>query len=180
VRNLAQSFEGFSAAFLWGFSLTGTSEPTEIFGAKVSTNFFSLLGVTPQLGRLFLPEEDQQGRSHVAVISDGLWRRRFGGARAAVGKTIRLDDDLCTIIGVLRPDFRQSELSPEYNSEVWTPLALDPGANNRGNHYLRAFGRLKPGAGLEQAQTELAVISRQLEMSYPKTHSGRGPPATPL
>jgi putative ABC transport system permease protein len=176
----AQSFEGLSAIWYWGYSLTGTSEPTELFGMKVSPNFFHVLGVAPHLGRFFLPEEDQPGKNHVAVISHSLWQQRFGGDAAAVGKTIKLDDDVYTIIGVLRPDFRQSELATHDKSDVWTPLPLDPSANARGNHYLHIFARLKPGVALAQAQTEMTTIARQLELAYPKTNAERGVRLVPL
>ncbi len=176
----AQRFEGFSAVWNWGYSLTGTNEPTEIFGMKVSPNFFSLLGVKPQLGRFFLPEEDQPGKSHVVVISHSLWQQRFGGDAAAVGKTIKLDDEVYTIIGVLRPDFRQFEMAGDFSSGLWTPLVLDPAANNRSNHYLRVLGRLKSGATLQQAQTEMSAIARQLELAYPQTNTERGVQLVPL
>jgi putative ABC transport system permease protein len=180
LRGQAKNFEELNAASLWGFSLTGTDETTEIFGAKVTANFFSALGVAPLLGRLFLPEEDHPDRGRVAVISHGLWQRRFGGDPTAIGKTMKLDDDPYTVIGVLRPDFRQSELTPEYNSEVWTPLVIDPAANNRGANFLQVYGKLKPGVSLAQAQNELTVIARQLEMSFPKTNAGRGFQVLPL
>ena len=136
----AQSFEGFSASWNWGYSLTGTNEPTEIFGMKFSPNYFSLLGVKPQLGRLFLPEEDQLGKSKVVVISHSLWQQRFGGDAATVGKTIKLDDEVYTIIGVLRPDFRQFEMTADYSSGLWTPLVLDPAANAAGGPRISAPG----------------------------------------
>jgi len=176
----AQSFEGFSGAWHWGFSLTDTSEPTELYGMKVTTNFFSLLGVAPQLGRFFLPEENQAGKNNVVVISHGLWQRRFGGDPAAVGKTVKLDDDVYTIIGVLRPDFHQSEVAGNNSGELWTPLPLDAAVDQRGSHYLHVFGRLKPGVALAQAQTEMSTIARQLELAYPKTNTGRGVRIVPL
>jgi putative ABC transport system permease protein len=147
---------------------------------KVSTNYFSLLGVKPQLGRLFLPDEDQPGKRHVVVISHGLWQQRFGGDAAVVGRTIKLDDDVYTIIGVLRPDFRQFEMAADFPSGLWTPLVLNPAANLRGSYYLHAIGRLTSGVTLQQAQTELSAIARQLALSYPKTNTERGVRLVPL
>ncbi len=117
---------------MWLFTLSGTSEPTETPGLKVSANFFDLLGVAPQLGRVFAAAEDQPGRNQVAVISHDFWQRRFGGRADAIGQPRRLDDGTHTVIGVLRPDFRQSALTVEYRAEIWIPLLLDPAANRRG------------------------------------------------
>jgi putative ABC transport system permease protein len=176
----AQSFECLSAVSLRGFLLTGTLEPTEVPGMKVSINFFPLLGLGPQLGRLFLPEDEQPGKRRVAVISHSFWQQRFGGDAGAVGGTLKLDDYVYTIIGVLRPDFRPSELATDYQAEIWTPLVLDAAAGDREEHYLRVFGRLKPGIASEQAQTEMSTIARQLELNYPKTNTERGARVVPL
>jgi putative ABC transport system permease protein len=176
----AGSFEVMSAYWLWLFTLTGTNEPTEVPGMKVSTNFFALLGVAPQLGRTFLPEEDQPDKNRVAVISHGFWQRRFGGSADVIGQPLKLDDDTCAVIGVLKPDFRQTELAVDYGAEVWTPLVINPNANLRGSHYLRAIGRLKSGLTLEQAQAEIATIARQLEQAYPNTNRDRGVSLVPL
>ncbi len=179
-RGHARSFENLSAIYLWLYTLTGTSETTEVSGMRVTTDFFKLLGVTPQLGRSFLPEEDQPDKNRVVVISHSFWQSRFGGAADVIGKTIKLDADNYTVIGALRPDFRQTELAVDYDAQVWTPLTLNPGANARGNHNLKVIGRLKPGVTPEQAQVELSAVARQLEQSYPETNRERGARLVPL
>jgi putative ABC transport system permease protein len=179
-KKQAQSFEGMTAINLWGYSLTGTSETTEVFGMQVTTDFFDLLGVAPQLGRTFSPEEDQLDKRHVVVISHSFWQERFGGDANIIGKTIKLDNDVHTVIGVLRPDFRQSELFTNYRSEIWVPLVLSPAANDRGRHHLRVIGRLKPGITIDRAQSEMTAIARQLEEAYPTTNTDRGINLVPL
>src|SRR5581483_8037812 len=151
-----------------------------VAGMKVSTSFFNVLGVTPQLGRTFLPEEEQPDRNRVAVISHGFWQRRFGGNAAAIGQTLRLDDGSYTVIGVLRPDFRQTELATDYGAEVWTPEAVNAAENRRASHYLGVIGRLKSGVSPGQAQTEMTAIARQLEQAYPDTNRNRGVSLVPL
>jgi putative ABC transport system permease protein len=173
-RNQAQSFDELGAYWLWLYTLTGTSEPTEVAGMKVSANFFALLGITPQMGRTFLPEEEQPDKNRVAIISHAFWQRRFDSNAEVIGQTLRLDDGSYTIIGVLPPDFRQTELAVDYGAEVWTPEAVNPADNRRANHYLSVIGRLKSGVTFEQVQTEMATIARQLEQAYPNTNKDRG------
>ena len=179
-KTQAQTFEDMSIFWMWLYTLSGTNEPTEIPGLKVSSNFFTVLGVTPQLGRTFAPGEEQPDQPRVAVISYDLWQRRFGGRADVIGQRIKLDDDDCAIIGVMRPDFRQTELVSDHHAEVWTPMEIKPGARMRGSHYLRAFGRVKPGVSLSQAQAEMASIARQLEQAYPNTNKDRGINLVPL
>jgi len=179
-RKQARSFEEMGAYWFWLFTLTGTSEPTEVSGMKVSANFFTVLGVTPLMGRTFLPDEDRADKSRVVVVSHGFWQRRFGGSGDVIGKTLKLDDGSFTVIGVLRPDFRQSELATNYNAEVWTPLEIDPAANLRGNRFLSSIARLKSGVSFEQAQAEMTTIARQLEQAYPNTNKDRGVNLVPL
>ena len=173
-RNQSQSFRDMSAYWLWLYTLTGTSEPTEVPGMKVSPTYFSLLGVTPQLGRTFLPDEDQTDKNRVAVISHGFWKRNLGGNSDVIGQPLQLEGDSFTIVGVLGADFRQTEMIGEQQAEVWTPLTINPGSKMRGNHYLRAIGRLKSEIGVSQAQAELTSIAAQLEQAYPETNKGRG------
>jgi len=179
-RKQARSFDELGAYWLWLYTLTGTNEPTEVAGMKVSANFFATLGVSPQLGRAFLPEEEQPEKNRVAIISHGFWQRRFGGDAAVIGRTLRLDDGGYTVVGVLRPDFRQTELAVDYGAEVWTPEAVGTAANQRRSHYLSVIGRLKSGVTLDQAQTEMTAIARQLEQAYPNTNKDRGVRLAPL
>lgn len=179
-KKQAQSFEGLSAINLWGYSLTGTSETTEVFGMQVTPDYFSLLGVDAQLGRTFSSEEDQPDKRYVVVISHSFWQERFGGDANIIGRTIKLDNHSHTVIGVLRPGFRQSELFINYRAEIWVPLVINAADNNRGRHHLRVMGRLKSGVTIDQAQSDMTTIARQLEQAYPTTNTDRGVNLVPL
>ncbi len=127
-------FEDVAAMCGQPYNLTGTSgEPEKLDGVTVTQNLFALLGVRPALGRDFRPEEDQPGANRVAIVSDGLWKRRFGGDRTILGREILLNDSKYTVIGVMPPGFS----FPFRTASVWTTLALGPkGLAKRDSHYL--------------------------------------------
>jgi putative ABC transport system permease protein len=144
-------------------------EPERVEQYLVSTNFFEVLGEPPAMGRGFLTGEDEPGRDREVILSDTLWRRRFGADPAIVGKTIRLDDADYAVVGVMRPKFEFPK-----TAELWTPLALKPQdrlLRDRGQ--VMVVGRLRPGATAAQADLEVAGISAQLEKEYPATNRGR-------
>ncbi|MCL4852017.1 MAG: ABC transporter permease, partial [Bryobacteraceae bacterium] len=145
------------------FNLTGTDEPERVSGKRVSSSFFSVLGVSPLYGRLFGPEQDQRGGDTVAVLGYRLWQRRFGGRADVLGKQIILDDKSFTVIGIMPAEFRFST-PPE---EVWLPLAglLQGG---RGGMHLKVIARLKAGVGIAQAQVEMTAIAARLAREYPQ------------
>src|SRR5262249_25054134 len=126
------------------FNFTGSGEPERVAALSVTANFFSVLGVAPAHGRNFLPEEEQSGRTHVAILSDGLWRRRFGADPNLSGSRIQLSGESYTVVGVMPPRFQLTQ-----GTELWAPLTLDPAAQprraNRFIHNLSVIGRLKPG-----------------------------------
>src|SRR5205814_7673986 len=123
------------------YSLTGMDEPEGVFGYRFSADFFQLMGVSPILGRTFLPEEDRPGANRVVVLSHQLWQRKFGGDASIIGKSITMNGSPYTVIGVMPPGFDHPQ-----GVELWTPLALDPNlANNRTAGILRVMARLKPG-----------------------------------
>ncbi len=160
------------------FNLLGTGEPERLFGARVSPNLFKVLGVTPALGRTFTEEEDEIGRDTVAVLSDGLWRRRFGADRSIVGKTINLSGFPHTVVGVMGPDFQY----PGREFQIWTPLIVDPRILSRrspGYDWL-AVARLKRGVNLSQAQAEMDGIAKRLANAYPTTNPQTGVLVEPL
>src|SRR5262249_50799174 len=152
----ADFFDGVSGIYPTNNNLTDVDEPERIEGQLVSANYFSILGVEPQIGRLFLPEDYQPGISEVAVISDSLWKRRFGGNPSVIGKKLRLDNDLYTVIGVLPPGFRHPGQSIQGDCEVWSPCGYRAApfrAPVRGINLLNgALARLKPGLTVEAAQ----------------------------
>jgi putative ABC transport system permease protein len=146
-------------------NFTGSGEPERVAALSVTANFFSVLGVAPARGRNFLPEEEQSGRNHVAILSDGLLGRRFGADLNLIGRQIQLSGETYTVVGVMPPGFQLTQ-----GTELWAPLTLDP-ANRSTGHNLSVIGRLKPGISLAQAQASMEAIARQLEKQYPE--SGR-------
>jgi predicted permease len=168
--NLTQSLsaiEGSSAA------AGAAIEPEVLPSAAVSPSYFSVLGVSAQLGRIFLDGEDQPGREHVVILGHDVWERRFGSDPAILGRTIRLNRENYVVVGVIPTNFRLMSFIPQ----LWTPLVLNPAdqtAAARKDHSLRFFGRLKPGVTLEQARSEMAVLARRTAEGFPDTEKGWG------
>ena len=149
------------------YNLTGDAEPERVVAGTVTTNFFKALGLKPIHGRDFLPEEEQTGRSDVVIISEGLWRRRFGGVLPVTGKTLTLDGKSYSVIGVAPNVSRML-----FDIDLWAPLTFDnPGMKVRRFHFLQAYGRLKPGISLQQAQADVDAIAEGLEKQYPDTNT---------
>jgi putative ABC transport system permease protein len=148
------------------FALSSAGEPEELKGARVSANFLDVLGVPPALGRSFLPEEDKAGGSAVAMISTGLWKRRFGGDPLIAGKTVQLESTAYTIVGVLPRSFE----FPYESVDVWvtrpSEWSLLP-PRYWGLPTLSGFGRLKGLVSLEQASAEMTVVQRQYDIAHP-------------
>src|SRR5262249_44643941 len=137
-------------------------------------NFFSLLGVTPQLGRTFAPDEEKAGQDRVVVISHSFWQNRLGGKADVIGEKLTLDQSSYTIVGVLRPGFRHLRLIFDQQPVIFRPFDVKTVANQRAGHYLGATGRLKTGVNLAQARAEMTAIARQLEEAYPETNRDWG------
>ena len=176
-RDQNQVFEGMAATADTSLNLTGAGEPERFDGKRVSANFFSLLGVDPQLGRGFLPEEDVAGANHVVVLSHGLWQRRFGSDPGIVGKSITLNGEAYTVIGVMPAGFQF--LSEDVS--MWVPIAFTPQqAAQRQSHYLKIVARLKPGVTLERAQSEMSTIAARLQQQYPDSNADLGATVTSL
>lgn len=144
------------------------SMPERVEAGVVSPSLFPLLGVRAQLGRVFLPEEGHPGHERVVLLSDGLWRRRFGADRGVLGRSLVMNGQSNEIVGVLPPGF-----DTPHGAEVWTPLvfsAADLSPDNRGSHGLEAIARIKPGLTLAQARADMAAVSRRImeqNPSYP-------------
>lgn len=162
-----ESLEHIAASRFWTENLTDGSEPEEVFSMLVSAQFFPALGVAPMLGRTFQPEEDQPGRDNVAVISNGLWQRRYGADPGLLGKTIKVSGVDRTVIGVMPPGFQSGFIfSGQY--DLWTPLvATGMLRDNRRSHLLAVIARLRSGATMEQAQAELASFAGRVEEQNP-------------
>jgi putative ABC transport system permease protein len=154
-RNQSQTLRPIAAYMNSWFNLTGDGEPERANSGVASASFFSLLGVRPVVGRLFLPDEDRPGGPPVAILSHSLWKRRFGGDPSVVGKGITLDDKVYTVVGVLPATF---VIPDQFRGDyaLWVPLA--EGQTPGPFRILRAIGRLKPGVSVGTAQTELNTI----------------------
>ena len=164
-----QAFDQIAAYSTEGLNLTGVDQPERLRGAAISANLFSTLAVQTQLGRNFSAEEDQPGNDDRAILSYGLWQRRFGGDPLAVNKTIQLDGRTLTIVGIMPADFH----FPDKDTEVWIPLAFSPDLlteNNRGSHFLNVIARLKPGVTQAQAQADLDTVTARLSQEHTSTY----------
>lgn len=151
-------------------------EPEQVQGARVSASLFSVLGVRPLAGRWFAPEEDQRGGPRVAVISEALWRRRFGGDRGLIGRPIELNGQPYTVIGVAPRHQRFPG-----DTDVWVPLVFSAHAlRNRGAYYLAVIARLAPGATVASARAEARTIGRRLTQQYLEDNAGYGLGLAPL
>jgi len=133
---------------------TGGQFPEQLRAGEVSADYFRLFGARVVMGRTFTPEEDRPGGEKVAVLSYGLWTRRFSADPAIIGKSISLSGDPFVVIGVISPDFDIAEFGPE--PDLFVPFQLDPNTVDQG-HFFQAAARIKPGVTLEQAQAQLKL-----------------------
>ena len=155
----------------------GGSDPERLRGIQVSTNFFSVLGVSPALGRTFEPADGEAGRNRVMILSDAFWRARFNGDPTIIGREFIVNGRPFQVIGVLPRDFR----FPAADIQAWGPFVMAPEvAAARRPHYLRPIARLKPGVSIEQARADMAAIAAALEKQYPDTNTQMGVGLGPL
>jgi putative ABC transport system permease protein len=163
-------------AAVWpiNINLTGLGEPERIQAAVVSYNYFSLLGAAPILGRDFTKADDQGKIGYVALISYDLWQHRFGGDRGVIGKSVRLDDDPITIVGVMPRGFRHPVESGASPMELWAPIALDNPdtnfVNTRGARVFDLIGRTEPGTTLDGVRSQLTALTSRLAREYPDAY----------
>jgi len=176
-RDQNQVFEGMAAIYDTSFNLTGAGDPERLEGRSVSANLFPLLGVEPQLGRVFTAAEDQPGAQHVVLLSYALWQRRFGGDQGIVGQSLTLNGESYVVVGVMPARFQ----FPSSDDQAWVPIALSQeDAGNRNRHYLQVLARLKPGVSLAQAQSEMSTIAARLQQQYPESNTDLGAAVQPL
>jgi predicted permease len=182
-REQSQSFDGIAAVADENFILTGRDAPEQVEGGKVSGDIFRVLGVKPLVGRTFLPEEDQPGGAAVVILSHELWQRSFGSDPSIVGRSIGIDGNSVTVVGVLPQGFKFLD---DKNKALWMPRAneisyLAPESVRLGAFYLRVVGRLKPGVGYEQARAELERLTGLYKQNNPgNSDLGLGSRLTPL
>lgn len=156
-----------------GFNLTGTV-PEQVHGIHVTHDYFSLFGAPVQLGRTFTPQEDLPNGGHVVVLSNGFWKRKFGGDPKIIGTSISLSGDPYIVVGVLGPKFETDPVS-----DMWLPFQFDPNSQNQG-HFFLAAGRLKPGITLDQANAQLKLAAQQFLRRYPDYNPSNGFAVQPL
>jgi putative ABC transport system permease protein len=159
-------------------NLIGTGDPERLRVLNVTEGFFAMLGTKPQLGRDFLPEEDQPERNNVVILSQGLWQKRFGADPTILNQSIALSGKSYTVIGVMPATFRFGPL--EEQIDLWTPMGFTAQeAQNHGGHYVAAIGQLKPGITVDQASAEMATIAGRVAAQYPAA-TGWGVKIVPL
>jgi putative ABC transport system permease protein len=160
-------FSSLAGRTIFGMSvLTGTDEPERVRSSIATANFFSTLGIKPYRGRTFRPEEEY-GESTVAIISYGLWQRRYAGDARIIGRAILIDGRPNTVVGIMPPT-----LDRTMDVQVWQPVPFNtPGTSVRRFHYLRLVGRLNPGVTIAQAQRHMDEIARTLAQQYPENES---------
>ncbi len=168
-RNQNHVFDAMSIAEAWTPNLSGTAHSEAVNGLRVSTNLFPMLGVQPLLGRFFLADADVQGKDHEIILGYRLWQRAFGGDPSVVGKSITLQGEPYTVVGVMPGSFRFAPFWAT-NAEVYAPLALGDRAASRESNSLRVFARLKPGVSVDEARSEMATITGRLEQQFPGTN----------
>jgi putative ABC transport system permease protein len=157
------------AVFTWPepSNISGAGVPEQVRLVEAQANFFSVLGVAPQIGRAFAAGEDATGRNHVAIVNNAFWKTHFGGRADAINKTIQLNGEEYTVVGVMPAWY-----TAPGTADLWTPIDFSPAAiRGRDSHYLRALGRIKNGVTLERARADLGAIAARLAKDFPKTNS---------
>jgi predicted permease len=176
------SFSALAAYRGHEFNLVGMGEPERVPAEMTSANFFPLLGVKPVIGRGFLPEEDQVGAAPVALISSGLWNRKFGASPEVLGKSLTLSGKAYTIVGVIPTDFHYTG-DNFHRSDVFVPIGQwndSTFRDRRTGMGMDAVGRLKPGVTFEQAHADMEALGRHLAEEYPEADKGTGITLIPL
>jgi putative ABC transport system permease protein len=175
-------FSGVAGIQRHDLTLTGSGDPTVVTTVVVTPDIFPLLGAHPLDGRYLLPEDERKGAAPVVLLSEGLWRTRFGANRGLIGQTITLDQRPFTVVGIMPSDF----LVPVFGSrqEIWIPVDDDPLFStfipNRGGHWLRVVGRLNGGKSIQRAQSEADALSQKLASDFPVESGGWAVRLAPL
>ena len=176
-------FEGIalfdSAGRGYNLSTGGSNaEPEQVSGLRVSANFFSVLRVQPFLGRTFLPEEEIRGKDHEVILNYGLWQRRYGADRSLLGKTIKVDGEDFTVVGVMPREFHWEFESG--HRQLWVPVGYTEGDRYRGAQSFISFARLKPGVTVRQARAEMEGIGTRLSQQYPADDANMSATVMPM
>ena len=162
-REQSQSFQELGAIGFNNYTLTGTGEPEQLSGNRISPALTRVLGISALIGRTFTDDEEKPGAPAVVMIGEGLWKRRFGADRALVGRTVILDGAPTTVVGVA-----PAALNVFSGADVYTPLTIDRAKELRLNHLTLVIGRMKDGVSIEQAQAEMNTVSSLMGQQYPE------------
>ena len=179
-RSATRSLSGMAAVYDGSANLTGAGQPEEVTVQGVTANLFEVLGIPAAIGRTFQQADDAPGAPAVAVLSHGLWQRRFAGDPSIVGSAVQLDGETVTVVGVMPPWAESIGRQPR--PALWVPMALDPATDYRetSGRYLQVVGRLAPGVALERAQADLATIAARLAAEHPEFNTGWSVNLVPL
>jgi predicted permease len=176
-KAMSSAFDGMGAYSSAGSNLVGAGEPERLSGANLTSEVLAVIGATPALGRTLLESDDRPGAACVVLVSDGLWRRKFGADPSILGRTIVLDDEPCAVAGVMPRGFD----FPDRDAAFWRPIRFARDVyEDRNNTYLRVIARLKPGLSREQAGADLSRVSATLARMYPQDNQTVGAVAMPL
>ena len=173
LRERTHAFADVAAFADGNINLTGTGTPERIGAGYFTANATALLGVAPALGRGFTAEEDLPGGPPVVLLSDGLWRRRFGADPEVIGRVLILDDTPTTVIGVMPPEFQLPTHYAGAPKELWAPMRFDPAIDRgvRGWHFFEVVGRLRDGVALDAASAETSTLMRGMLATYPTEYT---------
>jgi len=167
-RAQTSSFDAVAAFTARGVTLSVGARPEMVASIQVTPGFFELLGVPIAAGRTFLPDDDLPGATPVALLSDSAWKALFGGRPDVLGHTIRANEQLWTIVGILPPEFR---FSPFEQEQIYLPITRE---TSRNHGFLRIIGRLKNGVAMQSAQAEMELLASRIAAQYPKTNANVG------
>jgi putative ABC transport system permease protein len=176
-KNQGNAFSNLAAFRQMSFNITGEPGPQRVSGLRVTTELFSVLGVTPLAGRALVADDENPGHDRVAVISQRLWQTRFGGnpnLTQLLGHSITLDGENYTVVGIMPRDFQFPFGEDEtQRADIWVPAVFSPGElNDRDRYNYQVIGRLKPGVKTAEARVEMDTIGRRLEQQYPRSYRG--------
>jgi predicted permease len=174
-KDQSRSFQSIAGIAAGTSAITGGAEAQQVRSQRVSANYFDILGINPQFGRAFTSTDEQPGNENVAIISYGLWTRRFGRDPSALNTSLTIDGKVVTLIGVLPPNFRLIG-----QCDLWMPLVLQHDAAKRDSHFLQAIARLKPDASIAAARAEMSSIAAGIARISPDTNKGWGVRVSPL
>ena len=171
-------FSGLAGYTGMNLSLTGRGTPQRVYAARVTSNFFDLLGITLAIGRAFRPDEDRPGGERIVLLSYGFWESQFGGDPQVVGQMLTLSGEAYTVVGVLPREF---QFAKRGQAQVWVPLNPNPGESARRSfHWVNVIGRLRPEVTVAQAQAEMTRLAQRLAAEYPDTNRGGDVRVVPL